>query len=103
MATLVREVVGIEEEAESIIADAHAEAKRLEKAYNEEVSAYRKNISDETNRKIEAFRKDVEEANKKALQDEKTKLDESLDALNGISQDIINSQVEIIVSRLLNS
>ena len=36
---LVKDVVNLENEAESIIAHAHAEAKQLEKVYEEETAA----------------------------------------------------------------
>jgi len=102
MATLVKEVVGIEEEAESIIAQARADAKQLEKAYEEEIKAYRNRMSDEIKEKIDAFHKTIEEANTIALHEEELRLKESLEAIDNISQDALERQVNAIISRVLN-
>ena len=72
--TIVREVVGIEKEAESIISQAKAYTKQLEN----------------------------EETNKNVLQEEEMRLNKSLEAINNIPQDVLTGLVNAIVSRMLN-
>jgi len=100
--TIVREVVGIEKEAESIISQAKAYTKQLENEYEEEIKAYRKRMSDELNEKIAAFHKNIEETNKSVLQEEEMRLNKSLEAINNIPQDVLTGLVNAIVSRMLN-
>ncbi|MCX5808941.1 MAG: hypothetical protein NTX36_06165 [Proteobacteria bacterium] len=99
---LVKDVVNLENEAESIIAHAHAEAKQLEKVYEEEIAAYRQKMTEEMNEKIAEFQKNIEETHKAALYEAERELKESLDALNSVSDDAFGSQVDLIVSQLCN-
>jgi F0F1-type ATP synthase membrane subunit b/b' len=100
MVTLVKEVVNLEDEAESILASVRAETKQLEKACEEEIAAYHKKMTEEMIGKIAEFQKKTEETHRAALSEAERELKESLDALNCISDDVLVSQVERIVSGL---
>jgi hypothetical protein len=102
MVMLVKEVVNLENEAESIIAHAHAETKQLEKIYEEEIAAYRQKMTEEMNEKIAGFQKNIEETHKAALYEAERELKELLDVLNSISDDAFRFWVDLIVSRLYN-
>ncbi|OPY75252.1 MAG: hypothetical protein A4E64_01990 [Syntrophorhabdus sp. PtaU1.Bin058] len=99
MATLVKDVVGLESEAESIVQQAHAEAKQLEKAVEEEIASYRKKLTEETHRKIAEFQKNTEETYRNAQKDAEEELKAVLDALDRIPHNNLQKQVEMIVSR----
>jgi len=100
MLTLVEDVINLENEAESIIAHARTEAKQLEKAYEEEITANHQKIIEEMNGKIAEFQKKAEEAYRTALSEAERDLEESLEALNRISDDVLEAQTERIVARL---
>lgn len=103
MLTLVEDVVKLENEAESIIAHAHAEAEQLGKTYEEEIVAYHKKTTEGMNEKIAEFQKNIEETHKAALYEAERELKESLDALDHIPEDVLYAQVERIVVRLINN
>ncbi|MEI6154872.1 MAG: hypothetical protein WCQ90_12380 [Deltaproteobacteria bacterium] len=100
MVMLVKDVVNLENEAESITAYARTEAKQLEKTYEEEITAYHQKIIEEMNGKIAEFQKKAEEAYRTALSEAERDLEESLEALNCISDDVLEAQTERIVARL---
>jgi hypothetical protein len=101
MATkLIEDIVNIEKEAGSIIARASEEAKRFEEVCEEEISAYRRTMTEETNRRISEFRKEAEEAFRIALDELKMELSAALDDLEHIPDDLLQAQAARIVSRL---
>jgi len=99
---LVKDVVNLENEAESIIANAHVEAKQSEKFYEEKIAGYRRKMTEEMNERIAEFQKNIEETHKAALYEAEGELKESLDALNSVSDDAFGSRVDLIVARLCN-
>jgi glutamyl-tRNA reductase len=102
MVTLVKDVVGLESEAESIVQQAHTEAKQLEKSVEEEVASYRRKLTDETHQRIAEFQKDTEETYRIALTDAEEELKAVLGALDRIPHDNLKKQVGLIVSRCRN-
>ena len=102
MATLVKDIVSLEKEAESIIACAREEAKQLEEVCGEEIVAYRENMTEETNQRISQFRKEAEETFKVAMDEAERELSTALYDLEHIPDNLIQTQVARIVSRLIN-
>jgi F0F1-type ATP synthase membrane subunit b/b' len=99
MVTLVKDVVGLESDAESIVQQAHAEVKLLEKSVEEEITSYRRKLTEETHQRIAEFQKNTEETYRNALTDAEEELKAVLDALDRIPYDNLQKQVEMIVSR----
>ena len=102
MAMLVEDIVRLEKEAESIIAQAREDAKQLEEVCGEEIVAYRENMTEETNRRISEFRKEAEETFRKAMDEAERELSTALDNLEHIPDNLIQSQVARVVSRLID-
>lgn len=96
---LIKDVVGLEGEAESIVLQAHSEAKQLESAAEEEVVSYRRKLTEQAHQKIAEFQRNTEEAYKKVLAEAEEELQAILDALDRIPHDKLRKQVEWIVSR----
>lgn len=102
MVSLVKEIVSLEAEAESIIGHAHEAAKKLETDYEEQIAAYRQTVIEETNQRISEFRKKSDEAHKAALVEAERAQKIALDALENIPDDVLQKQVEQILTRLWN-
>jgi hypothetical protein len=99
MVTLIKDVVGLESEAEAIVIQAHAEAKQLENAAEEEIVACRAELTGRTHRKIAEFQRYTEETYKRVLAEAEEELQAALDALDRIPHDKLSRQVDLIVSR----
>lgn len=102
MSTLVKDVINIEKEAESIVSLAQEEAKRMEKHYEDQVADYRKKVMEETDRKIARFRKDAEEKHNTRMAEAEGELAAALGVFDRIPDDSLQEQAERIVERLVN-
>ena len=102
MLTLVEDVVNLENEAESIIAHAHAEAEQLGKTYEEEIVSYHKKMTEEMSGKVAEFQRKAEEKHEAALAEADRELRASLDALDHVPENVLQAQAERIAVRLIN-
>jgi len=102
MVMLIKDVVGLESEAESIVLQAHTEAKQLEKTVEEEIVSYRKKLIEETQQRIAEFQRNTEERYRNALAAAEGELKTVLDALDRTPDDSLRKQVGLIVSRCKN-
>ena len=100
MIALVEKIVSLENEAESIVAQAHEEAKRLEKASEEEIASYRRKLAEEIEQRIAAFSGEREKMHQKAMTEAEGELKAALDAVDQIPPGILRDKVEWIMSRL---
>ena len=71
MASLIENILSIENQANEIVAKAHAESKALEKGALAEIQRVRQEIDAQTEQRIEAFRKDAEQKHQATLAAEK--------------------------------
>ncbi len=99
MAPLVEDVVSLEKEADSIVAQAHAEAKALEKLALAEAEAYRRKVAEETDRKILAFQKEMEEKHRRDVAEAEKDLTQALDAVDRIPDKALEEQINKIVTK----
>jgi hypothetical protein len=100
MANLIEDIVSLEDEADSIVAQAHAEAKELEKSAILEIEAYRQKLAEETDRKVAAFSKEMEEKQMRSAGEMEKDLRRALDAVDQIAGGALNRQIEKIVTKL---
>jgi vacuolar-type H+-ATPase subunit E/Vma4 len=100
MIALVEKIVSLENEAESIVARAHEEAKRLEKDSEEETASYRRKLADEMEQRIAAFSSEREKMHQTAMTGAEGELKAALDAVDQIPPNILQDKVELIMSRL---
>ena len=82
---LVENIVSLENEADSIVAQARVEAKEIEKSGIAEAEAYRRQLAEETDQKISAFPRETEERHKHSIAEAEKELAQALDAMDQIS------------------
>jgi hypothetical protein len=99
MAMLVKEIVDLEAEAESILAEARAEEQNLEKSVDKEIATYRERLAEELNRKLSAFQKETAERHTSLTAQAESELKEALNDLDNIPGETLRRQVERIVAR----
>ncbi len=99
---LIKDVVSLENEAESIVMQAHAEAEQLERTAEEEIASYRGKLTEQAHQRIAEFQKNAEEAYGNALAEAEGELQAVLSALDRIPHDNLRKKVELIVSRCKN-
>jgi vacuolar-type H+-ATPase subunit H len=102
MVSLVKDIVSLEAEAESIIGHAHEAAKKLETDCEKQIASFRQKIIEETNQRISEFRIKLDEAHRTALVETEREQKIALDALESIPDDVLQKQVEQILTRLWN-
>ena len=96
---LVENIVSLENEADSIVAQARAEAKELEQSAIAEVEAYRRQLAEETDQKISAFQGETEERHKHSIAEAEKELAQVLDAVGQISGSVLREQIDRIITR----
>ena len=99
MAALVEEIVSLENEADSIVAQARAEAIEVEQSAIVEVEAYRRQRAKETEQKISAFQKETEEKHRHSIAEAEKELAQTLDAVDQISGSVLREQIDRIITR----
>jgi F0F1-type ATP synthase membrane subunit b/b' len=99
MANLVEDVVSLEKEADTIVAQAHAEAKELGKLAIEEAEAYRRKRAEETEQKVVAFQKEMEEKHKSAVAETEKDLARALNTVDQIAGNTLKEQISKIVTK----
>lgn len=99
MATLVEDIVSLENEADFIVAHARAEAKEIERSAVLESEAYRRKLAEETDQKVMAFQREMEERHKRSVAETERDLVQKLNAIDQIADETIKQQILRIVTR----
>ena len=99
MATLVENIVSLENEADSIVAKARVEAKEIENSSIAEAEAYRLKLAEETEQKVGAFRKETEEKYQRSIAEAQDELAQALSAMDHIAGSAVREQINRIISR----
>ena len=99
MITLVEKIVSLENEADSIVAEAHAEAHELEKSAAADIEAYRRKLSEDTEEKVSLFQKQMEEKHKASVVEAEAELVRALGAVDQIADDVLRKQIDRIVNK----
>jgi hypothetical protein len=103
MDTLVEKIVSLENEADSIIAGARAEAQKLEKSVSADIEAYRRKLSEDTEAKVSLFQKQMEERHKVSVVEAEGELVRSLGAVDQIADNVLREQIDRIVNKFCES
>ena len=96
---LVENILSLENEADSIVAQARAEAKEIEQSAIVEVEAYRHQLAEETEQKISAFQRETEEKHKHSIAEAEKELAQALDAVDQTSGSVLREQIDRIITR----
>ena len=96
---LVETILSLENEADSIMVQARAEAKEIEQSAIVEVEAYRRQLAEETEQKISAFRKETEGKHHLFIAEARKELDQTLDAMDRIAGAVLEEKINRIVAR----
>jgi len=99
MAALVEDIVSLEKEADAIVAQAHAEAKELEKFTIAEAEAFRRKLAEETDQKIVAFQKEMEEKHQGSVGETEKDLTRMLSTIDQIAGRALKEQIDKIVAK----
>jgi len=99
MVTLVEKIVSLENEADSIVAAARAEASDLEKSAAADIEAYRRKLSADTDEKVSLFQKQMEEKHKASVVEAEAELVRALGAVDQIADDVLRKQIDRIVNK----
>ncbi len=96
---LVENILSLENEADRIVAEAHAEAEEMEKAALLEAEAYRRKLAEETDKKVLAFQKEAEEKHQRSVADVQKELARALTAVDQIESAVLKRQVDRIITK----
>jgi hypothetical protein len=96
---LVENILSLENEADSIVAQARVEAKEIEKSAIIEVEAYRRQLAEETDQKVSAFQRETEEKHKHSIAEAEKELVQALDAVDQLPRDLFKKQIDRIITR----
>ncbi|HOJ43447.1 MAG TPA: hypothetical protein PLW88_01600 [Syntrophorhabdaceae bacterium] len=102
MISTITDVITIEKEADSILENAHIEAKHIEREYGEKIQAYEEEKRLKLEESIALYKKKAEEEFKETLRGLEEEERSSLEAIDLIHNDIIERHAEAIVSKLFN-
>ena len=99
MITLVEKIVSLENEADSVVAEAHTEAHELEKSAAADIEAYRRKLSKDTEEKVSLFQKQMEEKHKASVVEAEQELVRALGAVDQVADDVLREQIDRIVNK----
>jgi hypothetical protein len=99
MANLVDNIVSLENEADSIVAQARVKAKETEQAAIAEMGAYRRKLAEETEQKVSAFLREMEEKHQRSIAEAQKELVQALNAMDQIPGGISRKQIDRIITR----
>ena len=99
MANLVEGIVSLEKEADAIVAQAHAEAKELEKSAIAEIEAYRRELVERTDQKTLVFQEEMKGRHERSVAEAEKDLARALEAIDRIAGDVLREQIDRIVRR----
>ena len=96
---LIENILSLEHEADSIVAQARAEAKEVVQSAIVEVEAYRRQLADETEQKVSAFQIETEKKHQLLVAEARKELVQTLDAIDQISGGVLKEKINRIVAR----
>ena len=99
MEPLTESILGMEQEADEVLAAARAEAARAEERAEQEADAHRVELDTDVNRRVEAFGREAESAHQAAIQEAEEKLRTALDAIENVPAKTFEKQVKRVVER----
>ncbi len=85
MGTLVGNIASLENEADSVVAQARAEAKELEKSTLTEAEAYRWKLTNDTGQKVSAFQREMDEKYQLSADEAQKELAQALAAIDQVA------------------
>lgn len=100
MASLIENVLSIENQANEIIAKAQAESKNLEKTALAEIERVRQEIDAQTEQRIEAFRADTAKTHEATLAQEKQLAEEQMASLDRLEPGLAQKLAGPIAAKL---
>lgn len=99
MASLIEDVLSIENQANEIVAKAHAESKNLEKTALTEIERVRQEIDAQTAQRVEAFRADALKRNQEALAAEKQEAARHIASLDRLDAGLVQKLSGMVVTK----
>ena len=96
---LVENIVSLENEADSIVAQARVEAKEIEQSAIVELEAYRRQLAEETEEKVSTFQRETGERHKHFIAEAEKELAQALDAVDQISGSVLREQMDRVITR----
>ena len=96
---LVENIVSLENEADSIVAQARVEAKEIEQSAIVELEAYRRQLAEETEEKVSTFQRETGERHKHSIAEAEKELAQALDAVDQISGSVLREQMDRVITR----
>lgn len=99
MASLIENVVSLEQEADAVVAAAHAEAKEIEKRSVEELAARRAAIETDAAARVEAFRQAAEARYAGELAEAEREFEAASSALRRLDAKAVERQADRVVAR----
>lgn len=102
MSGIVKNIIELEAEADTVIERARAEAKKMESAVRDEISSHQDRVNKELDAKVAAYHDDARGRHARDMEDAKRQLEEALVALSSISEHTIQVQVDRILEHYRN-
>ncbi len=96
---LVENILSLENEADRIVAEAHAEAKEMEKSAVLEAEADRRRLTEEADRKVLAFQKETEERHQRSIAEVQKELTRALTVIDQIESAVLKRQIDRIITK----
>ncbi len=96
---LVENILSLEKEADRIVAEAHAEAKEMEKSALLEAEVYGRRLTEEADKKVLAFQKETEEKHQRSIAEVQKELARALTAVDQVETAVLDRQVDRIVAK----
>ncbi len=96
---LVENILSLEKEADQIVAEAHAEAKEIERSALLEAEADRRKLTEETDKKVLAFQKETEKKHEHSVAEVQKELARALTAIDQIQSAVLKRQIDRIISK----
>jgi len=97
MASLIEDVLSIENQANEIVSKAQEEARSIEKSAEAEIDRIRAEIDDEVDGRIAAYRRDAEQKQSEALEKEKAEAATRLSELDRLDQALMEKLSGMVV------
>jgi len=99
MQSLIDNIIALENEADEQIEKARAEAQKIRAAAEEELRLYREELARELEQRLKEMRQSAEKQFQQAVTDEEQRSKEALNTIANIPQNIIQSQIDRVLSR----
>jgi hypothetical protein len=99
MSPLVEEIVSLENDADSMLAKARAEAQELDKSATAEMETYHRKLAEDMEGKVSAFQRGMGEKLEVSLAEAKQKLARDLDAIDQIADNVLKVHIDQIVDK----